>query len=765
MGTERHQMSLEINRSTVFVDMRLTSLGRQLASLGRLRFRRAVLSDSEMDYSFESPYYDLSDNFVISPFDTAQNIPTKNFDGSPGIMLGPKNLIRGRENDELEIFDQPFFLSSSTRTAIDVSKCIAIGTTSVSNMLGTSYLPIQIMTVIDPPTLDYTTDTVDYERCVGNLIMVRHHATTTDRVDHFGEQPLISLWYRINAWDGSGFSLDRALPNFAAGSDDIMWFVYPWSGSSPYATGSTATTESLFLYCSDYSGPLRKTGQTGPSGYDVYSFDGSPITFPPANEGVYYDTDHWVIYAFGGFLVYEAAVGTESDPSFVTDWGTSPASKPVFAAHSNGAGTKPWGMHIVRTINEVGATGATSGYTTYGSIQYGGTKNFFGFDADQRAVGFIYLNEELDVDRQERLQLSSTTLYAPTILWHRKPEYISGRGTKGGHSFTDCKSKLYYDSVAQLPYSKLMDGADANAIEVGRVYHDLCMVVITHQEMLTAMTFKSNRNWTLPPLKLSLEEPYVAGTTGLCKSNKTYLATYVMTESATYSSASSFSYRTFAHCGHISRIDGVEGGPYALMARLANNHFPYMRTAGKIEAFSGTGWNANNFYILVKEINKTEFSGISSVTHSGWKRLTTGGEYSNQNFESTISPSGLTAYQFTITQGDYNAGAAYTLGSLNGDQFDRTFSGLSYGDETFFYGSIEYDLNKDPEKVSIKFPMMPNDFNSTMNTTYGPDNESTYVTGIYIMDDLDRVVAVAKPSGPIKKNYGRYIEFKLDLIY
>lgn len=749
-------MSLEINRDTVFVDMRLTSLGRQLASLGRLRFKKVVLSDNEVDYRYETPYYQLDDNLISSPPDIAQSIGPFNFDGTPAIQLGPNNLIRGKSNNEERILDQPFFASANTRMAIDVGKCLALGSSLVSDMVGTSVLNIESITAI---LVDQ--DTV-HESCVGNLIMIRHHASASGSLDHFGNQPFVSLWYRINSWDGGdNFTLDRALPNFAAGSDQILWFVYPWSGASTVASGATATTESFFVTSGEYTGPIINTGIEGPYGGYVYTNDGSAAI----TTGLYYASDHWEFYA-SSTLMYSADTGTETDPAQVLVWNNVNGSdpKPLFGKYNSGA--RLWSMNILRTVNEIGSTGGTTGYTSYGSTHVNGTKRMFGFDSDQRTVGFIHQTDPtIDIDRTDRLQLSSTTLYLPTLLWHRKPEYKQGSATKGGHAFTDKSSLLYYDPVAQLSYSKLMDSPNIGGIEVGRVYHDIRMMVITHQDLLNAMSYKSNRNWTLPEMKTSISENYIPNTTGLCKSDKVYLTTYVMSATTTYSSGSSFSYRNFIHCGNISKLEGIDGGPYTILARFTGAYFPYMRTVNKITAFSGTGWNANQFNILIKEVDKADFSGLSSVSSSGWKKLNTGGEYSNQNSETTISSSGLTSYQFAITQVDYDNASDYSLASLSGDMGDRTFSGLSYGDETFFFGSVEYDINKDPEKMAIQFSLLPNAFNSTTNRTFGPDNENVFITGIHILDDLDRVVGIAKPSGPIRKSYDRYVEFKLDLIY
>lgn len=667
-------MPFEVNRDTVFIDMTLTSLGRQLASLGRLRFNQVVLSDYEMDYRYDTPFNDLEENFIISPFDTSQNIsPAINFDGTPPIQLGPNNLKRGKERSEVEFYDFEFFNSADTRFYINKPQCFAICNAATTNMVGTNRFQIENIYREWPDLGNASGD-----ECVGQLLLVRFAAPEGGMngysFEAIDDAPWVSLWYRIQSYDGgtNSFYLDRALPNFATGtgSDYASGFVYSWSGIS------------------------------------------------------------------------------------------------TFFASANTADTQVWNMQIIRPINVLGSTGDTSGYTTYGSVHYNGVQHMLGFDVDHRAIGVIHDgNPNLDVDSIDRMEISATTLYVPTILWHRKPEFISGSATKGGHTFTDRKSKLHYDPLARLWYSTLKDGTDGAAIEVGRVYHDLRMVVITHQELLAAMTYKSNRNWTLPPLRLSLETNYFTAASGLCESDKTYLVTYVMEANQTYASASTFSYRDFLHCENISRIDGLDGGPHLLMARIDANHFPYMRSTGRLLQYSGTGWNANSMNILVKEMDKTAFSGLSHVPHTGWKKLTGGGAYSLPAGETTISASGISSYQFVITRDDFLAATDYTLGELNGHGYDRTFSGLSYGGETFFYGNIEYDLVKDPERISIKFALMPEQFNSTKNYTFGEDNENTYVTGVYVLDDMNRVVATAKPSLPIRKNYYRYVEFQLDLIY
>ena len=668
-----NQMHIGTSSESVFINARLTSTGRQLASLGRIRFTRVVLSDSEVDYRFENEYTDLGDGFIIPPPDTAPIVGSFNFDGTPAILLQPENLKYGKYIEEASRADFEFFTSANTRFYLNEARTLAFGNAFTSNLVGTNELPIENIAI--DPSIGGTAVASDY---VGQLLLVRFAAPKAlgaYSYDMLDDAPYVSLWYRIQSYSSNSFFLDRTLPNFAAGTgiDYASFYIYPWSGVSYYASASTADT-------------------------------------------------------------------------------------------------RIWNMNIVRTINEIGSSGATSAYTTYGSITYNGTKHTLGFNTDQRAIGVIHDgNKNLDSNIIDRFDVSGTTLHLQTLLWHRKPEYIPGKGNKGGHSFTDRKSKIYYDQAAKMTYSVLKDGTDNSAIEVGRVYHDIRTIVITHPELLTAMTYKSNRNWTLPPLSVRLQSNYLPNTTGLCLSDYTYLVTYVMSANTTYASASTFAYRNFLHCSDIAVVESKSEDPHLLVAQVSNTHFPYLRSTGKIGSleFSGTGWNANAMNILVKEIPTSSYSGLSSVSHTGWKKLSGGGAYSLPGGESTISASGLSSYQFTMTRADYLSSSAtdYNIGVLTGNDYDRTFSGLSYGDEAFFYGDIEYTLIKDPERVSLKFALLPDKFNSTKNTTFSSKNESTYITALYILDDLNRVVAVAKPTHPIKKNYGRYIEFQIDLIF
>src|SRR5574343_94982 len=63
-----------------------------------------------------------------------------------------------------------------------------------------------------------------------------------------------------------------------------------------------------------------------------------------------------------------------------------------------------------------------------------------------------------------------------------------------------------------LRYYNLWDvneDSNGNINRVGKVFPDYKMVIIDDDEIIAAMSYKSNRNWTLPAPKLSLINPNI----------------------------------------------------------------------------------------------------------------------------------------------------------------------------------------------------------------------------------------------------------------
>ena len=223
------------------------------------------------------------------------------------------------------------------------------------------------------------------------------------------------------------------------------------------------------------------------------------------------------------------------------------------------------------------------------------------------------------------------------------------------------------------------------------------------------------------------------------------------------------------HCEYITKIDGqndVNGNPQFLAINFPSNSFPYMRNSADLNNLSGTGWNANSVQILVNEQSSALGYDIGSVPETGWVRISDknkggNGVYSGNTFgDLTIDPLKLAGYNFIISQNDYNSGSTYYLAS----GFTAGTDTLFFGDESFFYGNLDVNILSTTFKTSIIAYAKNDQINSSNNFTFDPNQDTnTYITEVGILDQNNNLVAVGKPTYPIKKSIGRFVTFQLEI--
>lgn len=445
--------------------------------------------------------------------------------------------------------------------------------------------------------------------------------------------------------------------------------------------------------------------------------------------------------------------------------------------------TRVWNMNIVRTHSVEGTDTTISGYTTYGSIEYNGTKQYLGFYDETRQFGIVhYTNEYTGNTYAEQLVEKTVVVDIPNVMWHRNPS-SAGQGTSYGIKLHDYAGSTVFDAVAQTTYRELRDGSTANDYVVGRVYHKLKLIVITDQELLAALTYKSNRSYTLPPLNVdSSSSPNsscsttildTSNTTGLLKSGYTYFVTYITESDAEYSSGTSFGYPQALPCQYIQRIDGLEdsvGNPQYLRAFYNTSFFPYLRNSAGMNSFSGSGWNANKVQLLVNEVNLTTYPDVDfdTIPTNTWRLISSGttgnGLYTGATGSSTIDPLNLAGHQFVISREDYNSGSTYVLDSAFYSNNDVTQSGLTFGSESFFFGNITTAIRATVFKSVMTILAPDQSYNTSNNLSFdGTLDSNTYITEVGILNANDVLVAVGKPTYPIKKNDSRFLAFQMEI--
>ena len=433
-----------------------------------------------------------------------------------------------------------------------------------------------------------------------------------------------------------------------------------------------------------------------------------------------------------------------------------------------------WNMNIVRTSSEIGTTPSMSGYTTYGSIEYNGTKQYLGFGSETKNFGIIhYTNKYSGNTYAEQLVPTTVKLEIPNIMWHRNYSVSVGQEMNYGLTLYDYYGSDYFDPIAMTTYRNLMDGVSSNSYVVGRVYHKLKLIVITDQELLTTLTYKSNRNYTLPELNLSLSPSIIGSLSGFCKNDYVYYVTY-LTSSNKYGNGESYGYPQCLPCSYISIISGstdsATGLGSVLRANFSTLAFPFLRSSSNLSTLSGTGWNANSVQLLVQEYPISASTTVSDLPTNQWKIFGDGsGKYTGETGSLTISPSDLQSHVFNLTQEDYASANTYSLdGAFSAftTNVDTIYSsGLTFGNESFFYANLTTGIQANVFKSNITIFARNDEYNSsTLNTTFDSlYNDSTFITEIGILNSNKELVAVAKPAYPIKKNSSRYLAFQLEL--
>lgn len=709
-------MSFLEKEPKTYINIKFTDQGRKLLSLGQVTFSKAILLDRETDYNIDdnvnlSPY-NIEDNKILAPVDNHPTAPPFNLDGTDAHDLTGKDITSHRN--------------------------ISSATTETAGFFEGGWNNFSIRN-FDINNQDVRNHSLGYSKI--------HYSATSIQGEDYITIPTGSTY---NNFPFKGIDPVDPIPNYPSKGELVY---IPWSPpQNPIDDLDTST--------------ILSANPTVALWYRVISAN-------TKDQKVFLDRK-------------------------VPDFGDTSSSKKVIRPHfypfdigfyANNASMDPkvWHMNIIRTSSVPGTDGTISGFTTYGSIEFNGTKHYLGFRDNTREVGVVhYSNAYTGNTYAERFSENSVELSIPNIMWHKVTGATNGNAIEYGVRLRDMgMDDFVFDNVSGTRYKPLRE-VESKEI-VGRVYHDLKIVVITHSELLTALTYKSNRNFTLPkPIveQLPVPKPPLnsSNATGLVESGKTYYVSYVV-ESDSYSQNSSFGYPTYFPCSSIEKIDGElspSGKKQFLSVRFDADSFPYMRseTGMTSSQFSGTGWNANKVQVMINEVDSDKDKGFDHIPPDNWRLIGTassvttpndcgdvsGGIFTGGTNDNTIDPNKLIAHQFIMSKEDYDVGEQYLMKNNKFSAFTMNNDKLTFGDESFFFGNFDADIiaTSFTTKFTIKMPNQ--EFNSSDDESFeSTKDDNTYISEVLILSEDNKVVAVGKPTTPIKKNKSRFLTFQLKL--
>jgi hypothetical protein len=443
-------MSYIIKKNDALVNVKLTTQGRRNLAAGNLTFTNFILGDSEMDYSSD----DKPGVNILRPSDNQIGLSypigaTSNLD-----IIRPITIVNSIPNEVYAKAKERGFFNYTGTTKPEQTLCSLYNITGTTN--GTT----------DTISFNYTSNSQKNETYIdlkpGDFVFVKYEkydyttGTTYTQSEEITTKATQYLWYIVETISTAD------------------------SGDNQTLTG--VTNGSTITITLDRELPIGSANLTA----FIY----------PGKDTIknYYDEETPVAYWQGGLL------------DFSNNNTQSNLDVPV------------WNMNIIHIEDVIGLDSVDdkSKYDTISNTYLGASINYGNYDTNSK-IGIIhYTNNTVSNFYGEGFKQSTMKLKIPYLMWHKK-QYTGTTFNEIGYTFvtdTELKTLTSSSSTTQgtFQYYDLVD-EETNKNVVGKVFIDEKVILIEDPELLTVLSYKANRNWTLPKPKLTLTEPGICGNT------------------------------------------------------------------------------------------------------------------------------------------------------------------------------------------------------------------------------------------------------------
>jgi hypothetical protein len=713
-------MGFIIKNTAGLINTRITDTGRQLLSQGNFNISYFQVGDSEVCYNCAGSVQP-STGFVLEPSFNAQNST-----GSPQ---------SNREN-----IKYPFYFQGTSGSTYGIPFVGSINT-DVYNHTGT----LGFFTGNTSAPIVYTAQTSSAYTITSNLIIDYGDCVSASTID---------------------LTFDSCAPTTGTPSvGDIVTIIYDGNAG-----------------CGDISGnyPILT--------YKIQAITGSTPPFTVQLDRALPDFVNQPCAGSARTLIYPSGMTPFYDVVVPTDYFLSACSQTdeVLIWNMN----IPWSESpagVIDTINE--------DYTQYGSVNYLGTKEYLGYQSVegqyfanstgltantdtfyynsydepilvfpeyQKAIAIVsYTNQSINNYYGEKFafqpydpatpgavgQARNFKVTVPTLMWHKTTGTTIGQtfyvDPEGFDLFYPNYMKSKKDNDFNTPgmrYYNLWDtnpDSNGNLNRVGKVFPDSELIVFDDDEIVAAMSYKSNRNWTLPAPKLGLIPPNICNTgldtTGILSADTEYLwVTYRFNSTA---------FTDSLHCNYYSKIQGPSLDcsltPQNVTIRFGNE-FPFMTQ-------ECSGFSANKLILLAQKT-----IGDVSPDPAQWVELDVTSELAGTTIDNYLTPSGLTGTTFTISLDDYTGGTIYDLNQYIDIPMNGETNKLNFGDEYFFYGNIDTDIQATIYEMRYAVNLTDNNFVNSSNPTYDPTIfNPRYITEIGLYNSDNDLMILSKLQSPV----------------
>ena len=724
-------MSYINKQNTTLVRVKLTDIGREQLAKGQLTFNSYIVGDSEVDYNYVKGWKEFVPNsgaatgefyFTEADGNIVKNIFSKVLrpkDDNPffsSFLLNQSNqfifplnqqsniqLIKGLVSNEAD--DRGFFSGSTVDSGLvlDTNTIKETGTIDLGNFDGlldvTTYSK-GVLTLDTPLTATSVNDYITFRFSNPTLGNVSGDTMTGATVN---------TTYNITSISGSTIQVDRALPTLSAYSGTIITYYTIPGGDNP---------------SDDYYGSSSLTSywNTG-----TLSFESS-CDICVENIPVWNMSNVW----------------TENQAGLFKDSPTNYQEHNLFGSEQFVGSKQYLGYNQAVTVTQDTRLQPKSYIDTYNKslciLHYSNSciSNFYG--------------EQFYIDENTGKLLN---LDIP-VMWHRRNDVGTASGTTLGMRFVSDTIKKTISTNNDIEYYDLIEYTGMSVtptlpLAVGKVFPQLKIVVIDNEELIAAMSYKSNRNYTLPDLSAELITPVNGTCTGVVKAGETLYMSYWLENTGTGTTGTTTVTTPILPNQRYTVIENNTSSDKDIQFRLSNvDELPYMRKR-EDSGYDGYGFFADTFKVLVQVINK---NNQSRPTPENWTVV----DFTSTNITGvsgeTINPKLLENQNpnttgFILTGSLYTGGTTFNLGleldMPTGEYYDK----MTFGDERLFFGNLRTYIGATIYKSLFNVTIDGATIATSSNTTF-TIGDDRYVSEIGILDNSQNLVLVGKLSRPIR---------------
>ena len=775
-------MAYIIKNTSGLINTRLTDVGRRKLSQGDFNIKYFQIGDSEVNYK-AIPNYNQTNSFILEAAYNAQNNA-----GSPQSNKGHVKYpfyLNGSSGNTYGIPFQDSRVDSVFNTAAPRGffsggpGSWSAKTTSLTAPLIPPPCPTQYPDVFtissnyvtdlcnkcSPDTIiltpDFCSPTTGTPQ-VGDLAVIYYDSEGSCGVINGKTYPILT--YRIQSVNGLVITLDRPILDV--------------EGSQGCPTTTTTTTFPVTTTTTTFPVTTTTTKPVNPC------CSNARVLIYPSGMTPFYDSNNPQYYWPNDVINFES----------ICDLGNTDV--------------RIWNMNIPWAESPAGLDSIVyEDYTQYGSIDYIGSKEYFGYQTnsaqtffinaaqpsaltdtfyynsfdeivevlpnEQKAIAILhYTNNAIDSFYGEKFALEpydpdtldtvgfarNFKIHIPWLMWHK-----STKGTMGETFYVDPPGFQVFDErymqsgVNQdmndpgLRYYHLWDvyaNSNGQPSRIGKVFPDLKQIVIDDEEIVAALSYKADRNWTLPAPKATLVTPNICDDSspiGVMSSDTECMFITWRFDTPNFTKS--------LHSNYYTRIQGPSSGCTQDTQNVAvrfGNEFPFLTQCCL------QGFQANGFKLIAQKVlcgQRPSPSAWKIIDYSEVVTGGTGGEY--------ILPQDMVANTFVITKDLYDAAPFYDLGEYMSIPTLAQPEVLNFGDEYFFYGNLETDIQATIYEMRYLCNLTYNQFNNTSNPTW-TSGTTPYITEIGLYDDKKNLIVISKLQSPQVRQGIQQFLIKLD---